>query len=131
MQFDQYQSAADLWILSVLGEKVRDDKMERAYRLIEEALELAQACGASKADVLALADYVFARPAGEIEQEVGGLLITLACLANPNGISLTKAAYRSLGEAYAKADRIRAKVATKPKGSPLPGVAPDERKPNG
>jgi hypothetical protein len=53
---------------------------QRCDRFIEECLELVQACGYDLSRVAALVQYVSNRPKGEVPQEVGGVMITLAAL---------------------------------------------------
>lgn len=97
-----------------------------AYRFAEEALELVQACGASKEDVLRLVEYVYDRSMGEPAQEVGGVMVTLAALCFCNQIDLGSAAETELERVWQKIEKIRAKQAAKPEGvrSPLPGEEP-------
>lgn len=68
------------WIRSTFGEpeSIDSEKEIRSRRFIEEAIELVQACGTPKEEVAIILDYVYSRPKGEIEQEVGGIMVTLA-----------------------------------------------------
>ncbi len=84
------------WAFKCFGEKVVNDKMERNFRFIEEALELIQSLGCEKEDVLKLVDYVYNRKPGEPFQEVGGVLVTLAILCNVNSIEIDNAGYTEL-----------------------------------
>jgi len=83
---DQWQAEIFAWVRATFGEDACTPH-ERARRFLEEALELAQAAGLTKEDVDALAGYVFARPAGEAEQEIGGVGLTL--LAYAESVSLS------------------------------------------
>ncbi len=65
-------------------------------------------------------DYVFDRPIGEPEQELGGALVTLTALANCHDMHLMQAGENELARVWTKIDKIRAKQAAKPKHSPLP-----------
>ena len=108
-------------MIACFGQKISLDKCERNHRFIEEALELVQACGCSKKDVLMLVDYVYDRPVGEIKQEAGGAMITLAALCIANGIDMYICGFIELQRIWGKIDQIRAKQATKPgSNSPLP-----------
>jgi NTP pyrophosphatase (non-canonical NTP hydrolase) len=100
--------------------KIIADKLERADRFIEEALELAQATGYCGKRAHALVDYVFNRPVGEPFQEVGGVMVTLAALCNYHGLDMEDAAETELARVWTKIDKIRAKQASKPVGSALP-----------
>jgi hypothetical protein len=53
---------------------------ERAFRFLEEALELFQSLDLSREDAEIVLNYVFNRPAGEPSQEIGGVMITLLAL---------------------------------------------------
>ena len=57
------------------------NRTERGLRVLEETLELAQALGVTQAQALRLVEYVYARPAGELEQELGGVALTLGAAA--------------------------------------------------
>lgn len=116
-----FQSRVIEWILECFGEAIASDKVERNHRFLEEALELMQACGGTKEEALQLVDYVFSRPVGEKEQEVGGVMLTLSSLCSAQGIEMIPAGYRELDRVWKKMDVIRAKQARKPKNSPLPG----------
>lgn len=65
------------WMLSVFTPAVIDDPQERCFRFFEEATELVQAMDLSRSDAHHLVEYVYNRPAGEVRQEIGGVLITL------------------------------------------------------
>lgn len=115
-----YQVRVAVWIQHCFGAKIGADRTERTHRFLEEALELAQAGGCTADEARQLVDYVFGRSVGEMPQEVGGVMNTLAALCNAYGIDLDAAADVELARCWAKADQIRAKQAAKPKDSPLP-----------
>lgn len=117
-----YQERVQQWMQACFGELISADRQERNHRFLEEALELVQACGATKAEALQLVDYVFDRPAGDIAQEVGGVMVTLAALCAPNDVSMMDAGEKELARIWGKVEQIRAKQASKPHGSPLPEV---------
>ena len=112
------------WMLACFGIEISSDRLERADRFIEEALELAQTMpGFCAARAHALVDYVFGRPVGESGQEVGGVMVTLAALCNTAEIDIVTEAERELARVWTKVEAIRAKQATKPVGSALPIAA--------
>ena len=76
------------WVREALGTNILMDKKERALRMLEEATELAQAAGISPVQAAAVAQRVYSRPAGNVQQESAGLLFTLLVLAWVNGIDL-------------------------------------------
>jgi hypothetical protein len=90
------------------------------HRFLEEALELAQANVSSYDDAHALVEYVFGRPPGQPEQEVGGVMVTLASLCSASEINMDEAGDRELERNWDRIDVIRAKQQAKPHGSPLP-----------
>jgi NTP pyrophosphatase (non-canonical NTP hydrolase) len=120
-----FQARVDKWLLACFGEAIARDKTERNHRFIEEALELVQAGGCTASEAHQLVDYVFGRPVGEMSQEAGGVMNTLAALCLAHGIDLDAAAETELARVWTKVEQIRAKQAAKPKHSPLPEhVAP-------
>jgi NTP pyrophosphatase (non-canonical NTP hydrolase) len=52
----------------------------RALRMIEESIELAQACGVDQEQLHKLVDIVYSRKSGNVNQEVGGAYLTLRML---------------------------------------------------
>ncbi|WP_372570409.1 hypothetical protein [Ruegeria jejuensis] len=119
-QVKAYQSRVHDWILTCFGEEIGADKVERNHRFLEEALELVQAGGCTKSEAMQLVDYVYGREIGELGQEVGGVMNTLAALCTAHGVSLDAEAERELARVWTKVEKIRAKQAAKPKHSPLP-----------
>lgn len=118
-----YQARVDEWVLACFGEEVAKDVRERNHRFLEESLELVQSNGCTASEAHQLVDYVFGRPVGEPGQEVGGVMNTLAALCNAAGLDLNGEAERELARVWTKVEQIRAKHASKPKHSPLPGAA--------
>lgn len=118
-----YQARVDEWVLACFGEEVARDVRERNHRFLEESLELVQSNGCTASEAHQLVDYVFGRPVGEPGQEVGGVMNTLAALCNAAGLDLNGEAERELARVWTKVEQIRAKHASKPKHSPLPGAA--------
>lgn len=125
---ESYQARADKWLIACFGLEIARDKIERNHRFIEEALELVQACGCTQSEAHQIVDYVFGRPVGEIGQEVGGVMNTLAALCLAHGFDMDAEADREIARCWTKLEKIRAKQAAKPKHSPLPAhVTPDHR----
>jgi NTP pyrophosphatase (non-canonical NTP hydrolase) len=75
------------WCSRTFGDAVATDPLERAARLIEEAIELVQACGLPADRVADIARHVYSKPVGEVAQEVGGVGVTLLALADVFGVS--------------------------------------------
>lgn len=118
----RYQSRVGRWMLDCFTPEIAADVVERNDRFIEEALELTQANGYSRERAHALVDYVFNRPVGEPDQEVGGVMVTLAALCNAAGLDMDSAAMREMVriEAPEIMAKIRAKQKAKPTGYALP-----------
>lgn len=115
-----FQSRVAAWMLACFGDAIAADAVERNFRFLEEALELVQSLGCSRADALLLVDYVYGRPKGEPFQELGGVLITAAALANASGLDMDDAGAEELSRIWTCIDVIKRKQAAKPARSPLP-----------
>lgn len=118
-----FQQNVSKWAIEAFGSEVAYNKQERCDRFIEEALELVQAVGYDRQRAHALVEYVFSRPVGEVHQEAGGVMVTLAALASVVDIDLfadgsTELARINQPEVI---ERIREKQRNKPTGSALPG----------
>ena len=120
-----HQRRVAAWMLECFGPDITADKVERADRFIEEALELAQATGWTADRGHALVDYVFGRPVGMLGQEVGGVMVTLAALCNVFEVDIEAEAKREVDRITQPEVvlKIRAKQAAKPTGSALPVAA--------
>lgn len=114
------------WLEVCFGSRIAKDKVERNHRFLEEALELVQSAGCTAEEAHQLVDYVFGRPVGEIKQEVGGVMNTLAALCLAHGLDMEECGNVELARCWSKVDQIREKQKNKPKHSPLPQrVNPD------
>jgi hypothetical protein len=78
------------WVLRCFGELSFKNGSERSRRVLEEAIELAQACDLPLEKVIELAHYVYGRPVGEVPQELAGLSMTLLALAESYGLDLAQ-----------------------------------------
>jgi hypothetical protein len=116
----KFQDRVDRWLIACFGKTIARDATERNHRFLEEALELAQSCDCTKEEALQLVDYVYGRERGEVVQEVGGVMNTLAALCLAREIDMIEAGHVELDRCWTKVETIRAKQAAKPKFSPLP-----------
>lgn len=116
-----FQSRVQPWMLACFGEMISGDREERNHRFLEEALELVQSTGCTESEAHQLVDYVYGRAIGEPNQEVGGVMVTLAALCLANALDMHEAGETELARIWTKVEQIRAKQAAKPKHSPLPG----------
>lgn len=119
---DSFQHRVQGWMMQCFSMEVCRDRQERNHRFLEEALELVQACGCTVSEAHQLVDYVYGRDQGEINQEVGGVMVTLAALCLANDIDMHIGGEVELLRILQPAimEKIRAKQAAKPKHSPLP-----------
>lgn len=115
-----FQSSVRDWLMTCFGAEISADKIERNHRFLEEALELVQSCGCTRSEAHQLVDYVFGRPVGEIEQEIGGVMNTLAALCLAHRFDMMVAGEKEMRRVWTMVEKIRAKQAAKPKHSPLP-----------
>lgn len=114
-----FQARVAAWTLDCFGREIAFDRTERGDRVLEETLELLQSGGYDPARVAAMRDYVFGRAAGEPDQELGGVMVTLAAYAAAFGLDLQGAGETELARILTKTEAIRAKQATKPTGAAL------------
>src|SRR6266436_4429278 len=117
---EAFQKRVHAWMMECFSMEICRDRQERNHRFIEEALELVQACGCTASEAHQLVDYVYGRDQGDINQEVGGVMVTLAALCLANDIDMHSGGETELARVWTKIDQIRAKQASKPKHSPLP-----------
>ena len=102
------------------GLEIAADKSQRNHRFLEEALELVQACDCTADEAHQLVDYVYGRDVGEVNQEVGGVMVTLAALCLAQEIDMHSGGEKELERIWTKVEQIREKQANKPRYSPLP-----------
>lgn len=119
-----FQSRVAPWMHQCFGPEISSDWIERNHRFLEEALELVQANGCTADEAHMLVDYVYGRPQGDITQEVGGVMVTLAALCLAIHEDMHIAGEMELDRVWTKIETIREKQRTKPKNSPLPTARP-------
>ena len=81
------QKAVAAWGEAAFGREQITSIPQRALRLLEEAIEAYQAAGADQAMAHKLVDFVFARPVGQLAQELGGVGVCILALAEAAGLS--------------------------------------------
>lgn len=69
------------WAMRCFGRDHVFDVKIRSLRMAEEAIEAAQAAGISKEKMLLLVESVYAKPHGELCQEIGGVMLTATVLS--------------------------------------------------
>lgn len=109
-----YQDRASEWAVECFGKADAMNRQMRIFRFLEEALELAQAGGCSKDEAARVLEYVFGRPIGAINQEVGGTMVSLAVLCEAFGLDMEGCAEAEYTRILANVEKIRARHAAKP-----------------
>ena len=103
------------WAVKCFGDDHARSVIVRRQRFIEEALELHQATAGTKAEALEIVDYVYARPVGNVLQEVGGTMVTIAALCEALNIGMEKEAGKEIRRCEAKILEINKRHFAKPK----------------
>lgn len=115
------------WAVDTFG-PVAKLKSERAMRFLEEAIELAQACGVDMQHCDRILWRVFTRPAGSAYREIGQSLMCLEALAASLNISANDECDAELALMKASdpaerrarhAEKVRLGIATDPDSVPL------------
>jgi len=100
MNRDNRQRAVLQWVIETFGEPAAAP-MERALRVLEEAVELAQAEGLTRDRAIDVVEYVFGKPAGTPSQEAGGLGVTLLAYCEARSLSADEAEQREFDRVMA------------------------------
>src|SRR6185295_13563995 len=90
MSRDDRQARVYEWCVATFG-CAGNERRERALRLVEEAMEVAQAEGLEYIQVRDLLSYVYAKAPGNPASEAGGVGTTLLAYCAALGISANKA----------------------------------------
>lgn len=117
----RFQRRVHEWMLRCFGATIASNRKERAFRFLEEALELVQAGECTKEEAHALVEYVYGRPVGDMPQEIGGVMVTLAAFSHAHGFDMETCGEVELERVWGKIEEIRRKQAAKKiRGGPLP-----------
>jgi hypothetical protein len=108
------EEAAD-WLMIAFPEDPVVRPKVRASRFLEEALELVQTQGITREKAHELVDFVFDRPVGDPDQELGGTMFCLMAVANALGMDAGLECSKEILNAYQRIPQIRAKSKLKPK----------------
>lgn len=110
MDIISYQQRIRTWLQRVLGDEVRTNRAERAARLVEEAIELAQVEGVELDGIDRIAKRVYRRPVGEASQEVAGVAVCLLAFADATSIDLNAVTGKEIARIeQVPAEKIRAR----------------------
>ncbi len=85
---DRLQARVRAWVICAFGLSVFRDRRERALRVAEEALEYLQAEGVPRIQAMDLIIRVYDRPAGDPDQELAGIGVTLLAAAAARAVRL-------------------------------------------
>lgn len=99
---DELQRRMLQWSIECFGREEATSIAQRALRLLEEAIELAQAAGVPQTMVEQLGNYVYGRPPGSLAQEVGGVSVTLLVLCAAAGLSADQEERREVARVLSK-----------------------------
>lgn len=99
MNRNDRQAAVISWVHAAFG---ADSVAQRALRFLEESIEAYQAAGCDAAVAHCLIDYVFDKPAGVLNQELGGVGVTLLALAATAGLSADEEEQREFARVLSK-----------------------------
>lgn len=99
---DQRQAMIASWAEMAFGREQATSLPQRGLRLLEEAIEAFQACGGDEAMAHKLVAFVFARPAGTVGQELGGVAVTVLALAAAAGLSADEEECREVHRVLSK-----------------------------
>lgn len=80
------QAAISRWARDCFGDEEATSIPQRALRLLEEAIEAAQAAGVDREVAGNLVEFVYSRPVGEVGQELGGVAVCVLALAEAAGV---------------------------------------------
>jgi hypothetical protein len=80
MRIERQRSVHE-WCIAAFGDGHARSVEQRALRHVEEAIECAQAAGCEPEILHRLVDHIYAKPVGELWQEIGGSGVTLLALA--------------------------------------------------
>ena len=108
-----YQKEVGEWMDATFPQNVVENPVERALRLLEEALEVSQSAGLPQEAALKLVNYVYGREPGHMPKEIGGVMVAAAALCNALSIDMEASAESELARCWTIIDKVRAKWAQK------------------
>lgn len=102
MDRDDRQRDVHHWCAAAFGRDHAASVPQRAVRLLEETIEAYQASGGDPEMAHKLIDFVFARPVGQLGQELGGVGLTVLALAEAAGLSADEEELREFKRVLSK-----------------------------
>lgn len=114
MEHNGFQTRCRLWVEKTFGHQTSETR-QKGFRFLEEAVELVESLGMTRENCHKIVDYVFDRNSpGEPYQELGGVMVTLATVAQVNGMNMLTAGSDEITRCEANTDKIREKDKRKP-----------------
>jgi hypothetical protein len=90
------------WCVAAFGNTHASSTQQRGVRFLEEAIEAYQACGCDQAMAHKLIDYIFAKPVGDLPQEIGQVGLSILALAHAAQVSADAEEAAEVGRVLAK-----------------------------
>jgi hypothetical protein len=83
-----FQCRTKDWSAWYFGDKSIASMNDLNSCFLESALRLVKAHSCTREDISAMIDYVYSQPADKVNDCIGGVMVTLACLCNASDISM-------------------------------------------
>lgn len=99
---DARQTLIRKWAIAAFGHDEATSIPQRGVRLLEEAIEAAQAAGVTAEMAHELVTFVFNRPAGELPQELAQVSLTAMLLADAACVSIEAVECAEIARVLAK-----------------------------
>lgn len=99
---DARQVRALSWARAAFGDREACSLPQRGLRLVEEAIEAAQAAGTPKDKIVDLVHHIYRQPAGALGQEIGGVALTTMILAEAASVSADVEEQRELARVLSR-----------------------------
>lgn len=120
------QAEGAQWCADTFGIEHQSSVRQRGVRNLEEAIEVYQAAGGSRAMALKLVTHVFANEPGNLAQELGGLGLTTLLLAAAAGLDADECEAKELARVQSKsAEHFRKRNEAK-NNAGFYAIAPEE-----
>lgn len=101
------------WLTHALGEETLMDPKARAMRVLEEAVELAQALGIPREKAVEQLHHTYDRPVGDPAQEIAGVINGALLAAECIGVDGLLMGEEELHRVWLNVDEIRLKNLSK------------------
>lgn len=106
------QKRLHAWCVHAFSARVVNDLQDRAWRVLEEAAELAQAAGIPVDKAVEQVRHKYKGAPGEVRQEIAGVLNSVLIFAETYGVDALEAGEDELQRAWERIELIRHKNLT-------------------